>query len=66
MKMKKFLLFMIIEVRKFIKNEGLRLDYIFISKSLLKEVVDLEILTSIRKKRKPTPSDHVPVILELR
>jgi exodeoxyribonuclease-3 len=51
---------------KVYKNEGLRLDYIFISKLLLKEVVDLEILTSIRKKRKPTPSDHVPVILELR
>jgi len=51
---------------KVYKNEGLRLDYIFISKSLLKEVVDLEILISIRRKRKPTPSDHVPVILELR
>ena len=51
---------------KVYKNEGLRLDYIFISKPLIKEVVDLEILTSIRRKRKPTPSDHVPVILELR
>ena len=51
---------------KVYKNEGLRLDYIFISKSLVKEVVDLEILASIRRKRKPTPSDHVPVILKLR
>jgi len=51
---------------KVYKNEGLRLDYIFISKPLVKDVIDLEILTSIRRKRKPTPSDHVPVILELR
>jgi exodeoxyribonuclease-3 len=51
---------------KVYKNEGLRLDYIFISKPLLNRIVNLEILTSIRKKRKPTPSDHVPVILELR
>ena len=51
---------------KVYKNEGLRLDYIFISKPLLNRIVNLEILTSIRRKRKLTPSDHVPVILELR
>jgi len=46
------------------KNEGLRLDYILVTKSLFKKFKDVEILTSIRRKRKPTPSDHVPVIAE--
>ena len=46
------------------KNEGLRLDYVLVTKSLFKKFKDVEILTSIRRKRKPTPSDHVPVIAE--
>ena len=46
------------------KNEGLRLDYILVTKPLFKKFKDVEILTSIRRKRKPTPSDHVPVIAE--
>jgi len=50
---------------KVYKNEGLRLDYFLISKPLVKTVKNLEILTSMRRRRKPTPSDHVPVILEL-
>ena len=44
------------------KNEGLRLDYILVTKPLFNKFEDVEILTSIRRKRKPTPSDHVPVI----
>jgi len=51
---------------KVYKNEGLRLDYFMISPALKEEVENIEILTSIRRKRKPTPSDHVPVILTLR
>jgi len=47
------------------KNEGLRLDYFLVSKSLINRVKGVEILTKIRRKRKPTPSDHVPIILEL-
>lgn len=50
---------------KVYKNEGLRLDYVFLSAPLKKNVQNVEILTSIRRKRKPTPSDHVPVIVEL-
>ncbi len=46
------------------KNEGLRLDYILVTKELFKNFKDVEILTSIRRKRKPTPSDHVPVVAE--
>jgi len=46
------------------KNLGLRLDYILVSPELFKYFKDLEILLSIRRKRKPTPSDHVPVIAE--
>jgi len=50
---------------KVYKNEGLRLDYFLLSKPAAKRVSSLEILTSVRRKRKPTPSDHVPVIIEL-
>jgi exodeoxyribonuclease-3 len=46
------------------KNEGLRLDYILVNEKLLESFVKVEILTSVRRKRKPTPSDHVPVIAE--
>ena len=46
------------------KNEGLRLDYILVTKPLFEKFKRVEILTSIRRKRKPTPSDHVPVIAE--
>jgi len=46
------------------KNQGLRLDYILVTKTLFKKLEDIEILTSIRRKRKPTPSDHVPIIAE--
>ena len=46
------------------KNEGLRLDYILVTKPLFKKFKDIEVLTSIRRKRKPTPSDHVPIIAE--
>ncbi|GAB6044621.1 exodeoxyribonuclease III [Caminibacter profundus] len=46
------------------KNEGLRLDYILTTKSLERKFKNIEILTSIRRKRKPTPSDHVPIIAE--
>jgi len=50
---------------KVYKNEGLRLDYFLVSKKVAKEVKSIEILTSVRRKRKPTPSDHVPVIMEI-
>ena len=44
------------------KNEGLRLDYFLITKTLFNYFEDVEILTSVRRKRKPTPSDHVPIV----
>lgn len=46
------------------KNKGLRLDYILVTKELFKKIKDIEVLTSVRRKRKPTPSDHVPVVAE--
>lgn len=46
------------------KNKGLRLDYILVTKELFKKIKDIEVLTSVRKKRTPTPSDHVPVVAE--
>jgi len=49
---------------KVYKNEGLRLDYILVTKELFKYFKNIEVLTQIRRKRKPTPSDHVPVVAE--
>jgi len=46
------------------KNEGLRLDYILVTKSLFESFKNIEVLTKIRRKRKPTPSDHVPIVVE--
>jgi exodeoxyribonuclease-3 len=46
------------------KEEGLRLDYVLVSEPLFERVVGVEVLTSVRRKRKPTPSDHVPVVVE--
>jgi len=46
------------------KNEGLRLDYILVTKSLFESFKNIEVLTKIRRKRKPTPSDHVPIVAE--
>jgi len=46
------------------KNEGLRLDYILVTKPLFEKFKSVGILTQIRRKRKPTPSDHVPIVAE--
>jgi len=46
------------------KNQGLRLDYILVTPTLFEKFENIEILTSVRRKRKPTPSDHVPVIAQ--
>jgi len=46
------------------KNEGLRLDYILVTKPLFEKFKGVEVLTQIRRKRKPTPSDHVPIVAE--
>jgi exodeoxyribonuclease-3 len=50
---------------KVYKNEGMRLDYFLVTPKVFSQIKNIEILTSIRRKRKPTPSDHVPVVLEI-
>jgi len=47
----------------FRKNEGMRIDYIFVSKPLEKRLKNCYIENAFRKFEKP--SDHAPVILEL-
>ena len=44
-------------------NRGRRLDHIWVSKNLLKNLKNAKILKNYRKKNKP--SDHVPICLEL-
>lgn len=44
------------------KDEGMRIDYIFCSNPMLKDLVEGEIDLWPRRRRKPTPSDHAPVI----
>lgn len=47
------------------KNEGLRLDYILCSDALFPKVQDIYIDVKMRRKRKPTPSDHCVVVVEV-
>ncbi len=48
----------------FWKNEGMRIDYILCTKPLIDRLKSVEIDLWPRKKRKPKPSDHAPVIAE--
>jgi len=52
-----------IETGAFSRNEGLRIDYILVTKPLLERAVDVEIDEKARKKISGLlPSDHAPVI----
>ncbi len=44
------------------KDQGMRIDYIFSTRPLLDRLVDVEVDIWPRRRRKPTPSDHAPVI----
>jgi exodeoxyribonuclease-3 len=44
------------------RNEGMRLDYILCTSPLLDALREIEVDLWPRKRRKPTPSDHAPVI----
>ena len=44
------------------KNEGMRIDYIFITPPLKDHLVDVEVDMWARRKNKIKPSDHAPVI----
>ena len=44
------------------KNEGMRIDYILITKPLLQNLKDVFVDMWARKRRTPKPSDHAPVV----
>ena len=44
------------------ENQGMRIDYIFITEPLLESLRDVFVDTWARKKRQPKPSDHAPVV----
>ncbi len=46
------------------KDEGMRIDYIFCTHPMLDRLISTEIDIWPRRRRKPTPSDHAPVISE--
>jgi exodeoxyribonuclease-3 len=48
------------------KDQGLRLDYILATPGLFKKIKAVEVDLWPRKRHKPTPSDHAPVIADLR
>jgi len=51
-----------IETGAFSRNQGLRIDYIFVTKPLLKKAVECDIDVEPRKRKgKILPSDHAPV-----
>ena len=47
------------------KNEGMRLDYVLCTRPLLERIHRVEVDLWARTRRKPKPSDHAPVIIEL-
>ncbi|SNZ02635.1 exodeoxyribonuclease-3 [Persephonella hydrogeniphila] len=44
------------------RDEGMRIDYILATKPVVEHLKDIYVDTWTRKRRKPTPSDHAPVI----
>jgi exodeoxyribonuclease-3 len=47
------------------KDQGMRLDYILATPGLFKKIKAVEVDLWPRKRQKPTPSDHAPVIVDL-
>jgi exodeoxyribonuclease III len=47
----------------FRKNEGLRIDYVFLSESLVKRCSS--VVMDVEPRRLDKPSDHIPVLVEL-
>ncbi len=50
----------------FWKDRGMRIDYILCTQPLADKVANVEIDIWPRRRRKPTPSDHAPVVVELK
>lgn len=48
------------------RDEGMRIDYILCTEGLLPRIQSLDVDLWPRKRRKPTPSDHAPVLVELK
>ncbi|OGD20071.1 MAG: exodeoxyribonuclease III [Candidatus Aminicenantes bacterium RBG_16_63_16] len=48
------------------KDKGMRIDYALGTKPILKKIADIEVDLWPRKRQKPTPSDHAPVVISLR
>jgi len=46
------------------RDEGMRIDYILASSSLSEQLKDIKVDMWTRKRRKPTPSDHAPLIAD--
>jgi exodeoxyribonuclease-3 len=47
------------------KDEGMRIDYILGTDSLLEKINHIEVDLWPRRRKNPTPSDHAPLIIEL-
>ena len=47
------------------KDEGMRIDYLLCTDSLLEKMKHIEVDLWPRRRKKPTPSDHAPLIIEL-
>jgi exodeoxyribonuclease-3 len=47
------------------RDQGMRIDYVLCTESLMKRIQSLEVDLWPRKRRKPTPSDHAPLIAAL-
>jgi len=47
------------------RDEGMRIDYILGTDSLLGKIKHIEVDLWPRRRKNPTPSDHAPLIIDL-
>ncbi len=47
------------------KDQGMRIDYALATEALMKEIKGVEVDMWPRRRQKPTPSDHAPLIVNL-
>lgn len=47
------------------RDEGMRIDYILCTEPLIPKIKNIEVDIWPRKRRKPTPSDHAPLVADL-
>jgi exodeoxyribonuclease III len=48
------------------KDKGMRIDYALCTDTLLRKIANIDVDLWPRKRQKPTPSDHAPLVIDIR